>query len=380
MQIHTTHTISLQERINWIRLARSENVGKSTFFRLLDIYGNAGSALEKISEQSLQGGLGRKIKVCPQAQAEQELALTHKFGAQMLLFCEQDYPTLLREIDDPAPILTVKGKIELLKQHGVAIVGPRNASFNGIAFARKMAADLGDNALIVNSGLAKGIDAAAHKAALNTGTIAVIAGGINHVYPLENADLYRQIFNQGLIVSESPFGVPPKGGNFIQRNRIISGISLGTIVVEAGLRSGSLTTARFANEQGREVFSVPGSPFDPRCHGTNRLIKQGAKLTENIDDVLEEILAIKNAADKGAMLQEPQSEGFISVSPKTPSQQEVKEVRDVIVSKLSFMPIAIEDIVQELNAPARLVNIAVIQLELADKVEVKFGKVSLKVG
>ena len=165
MKIHTSQNISLQERINWIRLARSENVGKSTFFRLLDFYGSTQNALEKISEQAFQGGLGRKIKIYLESEAEKELKISQKFGAEMVIFCEENYPRLLREIDDPAPILTVKGKIEFLNQYGVAVVGPRNASFNGIAFARKIAADLGENSLIVTSGLAKGIDGAAHAAA-----------------------------------------------------------------------------------------------------------------------------------------------------------------------------------------------------------------------
>jgi len=378
MKIQTTQNISLQERINWIRLARSENVGKSTFFRLLDFYGSTQNALEKISEHAFQGGLGRKIKICLESEAEKELKISQKFGAEIVIFCEENYPRLLREIDDPAPIITVKGKVEFLNQYGVAVVGPRNASFNGIAFARKIAADLGENSLIVTSGLAKGIDGAAHAAALNSGTIAVIAGGIDHIYPSENTELYHQISKQGLIVSETPFGMPPKGGNFIQRNRIISGMSLGVVVVEAGLRSGSLTTARFAAEQGREVFSVPGSPFDPRCHGTNRLIKEGARLTEGINDILEEILNMKNLFDKVGIMQEPDVEDFAMPISKTPSEDDVKKVREEIFSKLSFTPISIEAIIQELQVSPRLVNIAVIQLELADKVEVRFGKVGLK--
>lgn len=376
----STQHISEQERINWIRLARSENIGKSTFFRLLDLFGSTQNALEKISEQAFQGGLGRKIKVFKESDAEKELKNSHKFGAKILLFCEESYPRLLREIPDPAPIITVKGKVEFLNQYGVAVVGPRNASFNGSAFARKIASDLGDNSLIVTSGLAKGIDAAAHSAALESGTIAVIAGGIDHIYPSENAELYHKISKQGLIVSETPFAVPPKGGNFIQRNRIISGLSLGVVVVEAGLRSGSLTTARFAAEQGREVFSVPGSPFDPRCHGTNRLIKEGARLTESIDDILAEILNMKNLFDKVGILEEPEMAEFIAPAPRIPSEDDIKKVREEIIAKLSFVPISIEEIIQELKVPPRLVNIAVIQLELADKAEVRFGKVTLKTG
>jgi len=375
---NTRSTLSSSEKIQWIRLSRSENVGKATFFRLLEIYGSASAALEKISDQAIKGGLNREIKICSEKEVEKELENSKKMGAEIILFCEEKYPRLLREIEDPAPILTVKGKTEFLNQHAIAVVGPRNASFNGVAFARKIAADLGDNSLIVTSGMAKGIDAAAHEASLNSGTIAVIAGGIDHIYPTENTELYHKISKQGLIVSESPFGVPPKGGNFIQRNRIISGLSLGVVVVEAGLRSGSLTTARFAGEQGREIFSVPGSPFDPRCHGTNRLIKQGAKLTENIDDILEELIALKARFGEAQMMQEPEAEEFIAAIPKMPSDDDIKKVREEILTKLSFVPISIEAIITELRVPPRLVNIAVIQLELADKAEVRFGKVALK--
>lgn len=376
----TQHTrgFSAQEKINWIRLSRSENVGKSTFFRLIKIFGSASAALEKISDCAVKGGLGRQIKVCSLSEAEKELANSTKFGAQIIAFGENDYPNLLREIADPAPILTLKGHKELLNNHKIAVVGPRNASFNGIAFARKIAAELGENSLIVASGMARGIDAAAHQASLKTGTIAVIAGGIDHIYPKENTELYHKIADQGLLLCESPFGAPPKGGNFIQRNRIISGISLGVVVVEAGLKSGSLVTARFALEQGREIFAVPGSPFDPRCHGTNRLIKQGAKLTENIDDILEEISSLKARFAEVGMLQEPEAEEFIMPLSKMPDEKEIAEIRKEIIAKISFVPIAIEAIIQELSASARAINVAIVQLELADKVEVVHGKVVRK--
>jgi DNA processing protein len=378
MKIKSIKNITRQEKLNWIRLSRSENVGKSTFFRLLELFGSTSNVLEKISDQAFQGGLGRQIKLCSEIDAENEIKKTENFGAEIITFYDEKYPKLLREIDDPPPIITIKGKEEFLNKYSVAVVGPRNASFNGVAFARKIAKDLGDNSLIVVSGLAKGIDTAAHIAALDCGTVGVIAGGIDHIYPVENSNLYQEIYKRGLIVSENQFGIPPKGGNFIQRNRIISGMSLGVVVVEAGLRSGSLTTARFAAEQNREVFSVPGSPFDPRCHGTNRLIKEGAKLTETIDDILAEILNMKILFDNISSFEEPEAEDFIISSIKAPSDSDVKKVREEIQSKLSFVPISFEDIIQELEVSSRIVNIAIVQLELADKVEVKYGKVSLK--
>lgn len=375
---HTTAASLAQEKIDWIRLARSENVGRSTFFRLIKIFGSPKQALEQVSHHAFQGGAKNQTKIYSASEAEKEIEDTRKFGAEIILFCEEVYPKLLREISDPPPILTAKGRIDFLNRDAIAIVGPRNASFNGIIFAKKIARELGENDLIIVSGLARGVDAAAHEASVESGTIAVIAGGINHIYPKENADLYHKIYERGLVISESPFNAPPKGGNFVQRNRIISGLSLGVVVVEAGLKSGSLTTARFGSEQGREIFSVPGSPFDPRCLGTNRLIKQGAKLTENIDDILEEISALRNKFAASEMLQEPETEDFINFVAKTPSEDDVKKIRQEILMRLSSVPISIETIIQEMQLPARLVNIAVVQLELADKVEVNYGKINRK--
>lgn len=375
-----TTTLCDLEKINWIRLARSQNVGKSTFFRLIKIFGSAGSALDQIPDFAFQGGSKQKIKICSRDNAETELKSCEKFGAEIIFFCQDHYPKLLREISDPPPILTAKGNISFFNSNIIAVVGPRNASFNGIAFARKIAHELGENSLITASGLARGIDAAAHDGSLTSGTIAVIAGGIDHIYPKENTQLYHKISSQGLLVSESPFGVPPKGGNFVQRNRIISGLSLGVVIVEAGLKSGSLTTARFGAEQNREVFAVPGSPFDPRCLGTNRLIKQGAKLTENIEDILEELPSLKSKFNQDSILREGESQEFRGLIEKMPSDQDIKEIRQQIFLKLSAVPVTIEEIIQEMQAPVRLVNIALVQLELADKIEVNFGKVVLKMG
>ncbi len=375
---YTTAAVSLQDKIDWIRLVRSENIGRSTFFRLIEIFGSAQEALQRVPEFAANGGSKRKITIFSASDAIQEIENTHKFGAEILLFCDAQYPKLLREIPDPAPVLTIKGCTDFLNRNSIAIVGPRNASFNGVLFAKKIARELGENNLLIVSGMARGIDAAAHDASLAKGTIAVIAGGINHIYPKENSDLYHKICAQGLMISESPFNAPPKGGNFIQRNRIISGMSLGVVVVEASLRSGSLVTARFAAEQGREVFAVPGSPFDARCLGTNRLIKQGAKLTENVEDILEEIPALKIKLDNSSMLQEPDAREFLGFDLKIPSDDDIKIIREEILSKLSHVPLQVDVIIQETKASAKLVNIALVQLELADKIEFKNGKVALK--
>jgi len=374
----TISKTSQQEKLSWLRLARSENVGKSTFFRLIEIFGSAQNALDKLPELVQKGGFKRDIKVFSIAEAEKELSITQKFGAEILLFCDEKYPRLLREIPDPAPILTVKGDIEFFHRDSIAIVGARNASHHAVSFAKKIALEIGQQSIITVSGMARGVDAAVHEASILSGTIAVIAGGINHVYPIENSKLYAEISKRGLLVSETPFGVPPKGGNFVQRNRLISGLSLATIVVEAGLKSGSLITARCAIEQGREVFSMPGSPFDLRCQGSNRLIKDGANMIENVQDVLQEFAAMKSRFSEVGKLCEPNAEEFVEPIAKMPSDDDVKKIRKEILSKLSFVPIEIEEIIQELQGSARLVNIALVELELANKIEVNLGKITLK--
>ena len=285
---------------------------------------------------------------------------------------------MLREISDPPPSLTVKGKINLLNQNIIAIVGPRNASFNGCKFARKIAKELGENEMIIASGLARGIDTAAHEASLTTGTIAVIAGGINNIYPSENANLYHQISNQGVIISEIPFGTLPRGGNFPQRNRIISGLSLGVVIVEATLKSGTLITAKFALEQNREIFAVPGNPMDPRYEGTNRLIKQGAKMLENTDDILNEIKYMRQEDEKLSKSFEPESHEFTSFISNLSDNSDIDKARNLILKKLNFTEITNDEIIRELEIPTQIVNIALVQLELADKIQNKNGKIILK--
>jgi DNA processing protein len=371
---------NIQEKLSWLRLARSENVGKSTFFRLIKIFGSPQNAIDHLPENAAAGGLEHKIKIYSQEEAEKELVDSEKYGAKIIIFSDTIYPHLLRKIPNPSPVLTVKGDIELFNHDKIAVVGPRNASFAAISCAKKIALELGQNSIVTVSGLARGVDCAVHEASVLSGTIAVIGGGINHVYPKENHLLYKTISESGLLISENPFNMTPRGWHFIQRNRLISGLSLGLLIVEAGLRSGSLTTAKFAIEQGREVFAIPGSPFDPRCHGANRLIKDGAKMFEDINDILEELPTLKDRFYDIGILREPESdeEGSDFFSSGMPADSEIKKVREEIFSKLSFTPISIEQIIQELKVSSRAISIAIIQLELADKVEVNFGKVALK--
>ncbi|MEO9167180.1 MAG: DNA-processing protein DprA, partial [Aestuariivirga sp.] len=272
--------LSDQERLSWHRLAQSENVGPITFERLLQRFGSASEALAGVPELSRRGGLRRPLKLYDEGRAVADFERSEKLGARYIASCEQDYPDLLRQSPAPPPLICVKGRVELLAKPSVAIVGARNASAAGLRFARMIALDLGEAGLVIVSGLARGIDTAAHQASISQGTVAVVAGGIDHFYPPENAKLQEAIADQGVLISEMTPGTVPKAESFPRRNRIIAGLAQGTVIVEAAMRSGSLTTARFANEAGREVFAVPGSPLDPRCEGSNGLIKDGAHLLQ----------------------------------------------------------------------------------------------------
>jgi len=357
---------------SYLRLARSQNIGSKTFFQLLEIFSSAKNALENLPEFILQNGSATsKIKLAPISEIESELEKAEKFGAKIITFEDQDYPISLKEIPDPALILTCRGDLKFFKENSLAIVGARNASLAGINFAKKIANDLSQNEIVISSGLARGIDCAAHEASLKFGTIAVIAGSIDNIYPKENKKLYEKIFEQGLVITEMPFGSPPKPENFIRRNRIVSGLSLGVVVIEAGLKSGSLTSARFALEQGREVFAAPGSPLDERCRGSNLLIKQGAKLIENVEDILEEFEFLRKPIGQDIAR-------FDEVTDNVDYEDENKDIATKILEKLSYTPIALEELIAELQIPFKLVNIALTQLELLDKIEINFGRINLK--
>src|SRR5215469_13511510 len=246
------------ERLDWLRLCRSENVGPVTFFELLRRYGSAGAALEALPALAGRGGRRGPLALCSRTAAEAELARCAAAGVALIAWGEPDYPALLSAIDDAPPLIALRGRAELLQQRMVAIVGARNASANGRRLARELAGELGAASFVIVSGLARGIDTAAHLGALPSGTVAVLGGGVDIVYPEENRELYDGIAEQGALLAEPPLGTIPQARHFPRRNRIISGISLGTLVVEAAARSGSLITARCALEQGRDVFAVPG--------------------------------------------------------------------------------------------------------------------------
>lgn len=276
--------LSDRQRFDWLRLARTEGVGPLTFRSLVNRFGGAGAALEALP--GLSARAKRPLLPPTEREIEAELREAERLGARLLGYGEADYPALLREIDVPPPVIALRGSLACLEKPTIGIVGSRNASALGRKIAGRFAADLAAAGYIIVSGLARGIDAEAHRASLATGTIAVLAGGLDRPYPPEHVDLVEEIVGTGLVISERPFGLAPRGRDFPRRNRVISGLSRGIIVVEAARRSGSLITARFANEQGREVFAVPGSPFDPRAEGPNDLIRDGAMLVANARDVI----------------------------------------------------------------------------------------------
>jgi DNA processing protein len=280
--------LSRDEKIDWLQLARSGGVGPRTFFKLLERFRSARKALDELPRLAREAGAEDRWRRCRRDEAEAELAATLDLGCALLARDEPGYPQRLAEIADPPPLLVVRGRADLLAQPAVALVGARNASANGRMLARNLASDLAAGGLLVVSGLARGIDAAAHEGALAAGapTLAVIASGVDVAYPSDHADLMERIADTGAIVSERPLGAVPQARHFPRRNRLISGLSLGVVVVEAAPQSGSLITARLAAEQGREVMAVPGSPLDPRHRGTNQLLRDGATLVESAADVL----------------------------------------------------------------------------------------------
>ncbi|CAH1667072.1 DNA-processing protein DprA [Chelatococcus asaccharovorans] len=272
------------QRLSWLRLMRSESIGPRSFRSLLSRYGSADAALAALPEIARRRG--RPLRIATLAEVEREMASARRLGVRFLALGEAEYPTLLREIDSAPPLIAVRGEGAALGRPMVAIVGSRNASAAGLKFTERLAAGLGKAGFVVVSGLARGIDTRAHVASLASGTVAVLAGGHDRIYPAENEGLLARILSFGAVLSEMPMGYEPRGRDFPRRNRIVSGLCFGVVVVEAARRSGSLITARFAAEQGREVFAVPGSPLDPRAEGTNDLIRDGATLCADPDHVV----------------------------------------------------------------------------------------------
>ena len=354
------HELSEAERRDWLRLARTENVGPVTFDQLLQRFGSAGAALAALPDLARRGG--RPIRLATEAQVDKELADGAALGARLIGSCEPAFPQALAALDPPPPVIWTRGRIELLDQPCVAIVGARVASAAGQRFARGLAAELGQSGLVVVSGLARGIDAAAHEGGLPTGTVAVLGGGVDDIYPPEHAGLYARIAETGCVVSENEPGRTATARDFPRRNRIISGLSRAVVVVEAELRSGSLITARLAAEQGREVLAVPGSPLDPRAKGTNDLIRQGAALCEGADDVLRALEGLRG-------FREPDRGGY--AAGPTPDPDDA--LREAVCALLSPTPVSRDELVRATGAPAALVFAALVELSLAGRAELQSG-------
>lgn len=347
------------ERRAWLRLARTEQVGPVTFHNLIARFGTAAAALEEIPRLAKRGG-GKPFALPPEGDAEREQAQLAALGGQLILSCDAAYPRGLKALDAPPPLLSVLGHPHLLQKEMVAIVGARNASALARKFADTLARDLGFAGLVVVSGLARGIDSAAHEAALAVGTVAVVAGGVDIIYPPENEKLYQTIKNQGVILSEMRLGEAPQARHFPRRNRIISGLARGVVVVEAAERSGSLITAQYALDQGREIFAVPGSPLDPRARGANRLIREGATLTESAEDILSVLSPML-----GGDFQEPDSS--VPLPPAEALEAEADRIRARVEEALGPAPVEIDELIRQLGAPPAAVLTVILELELAGR-------------
>ncbi len=349
-----------EERRDWLRLIRSGNVGPRTFRDLVNACGGARRALEMLPKLARRGGAaGAHIYTIEEAEAELKACRARDIA--LVALGEPDYPARLRTIDDAPPLVAVRGKVSLLSQPLVAIVGSRNASAAGMKFAQQLARDLGAAGYGIVSGLARGIDAAAHRASLASGTVAVLAGGHDRIYPSDHVELLNALVADGAAISEMPLNWEPRAHDFPRRNRLISGLALGVVIVEAARRSGSLITARLAGEQGREVFAVPGSPLDPRAEGTNGLLKQGATLVTEVADV---IAALEPILGRGGEMQVHEPE-----TPLPPDAEPGDDERGRVISLLGSTPVAIDDLVRLSHSSAAVVRTVLLELELAGRVE-----------
>ncbi|WP_036839069.1 DNA-processing protein DprA [Pleomorphomonas oryzae] len=357
--------LSHSQRVAWLRLIRSENVGPATFRSLINHFGSAEAALDALPALARRGGSAKTIAIPSVAEAEKEIERTLAHGARIVAISEDLYPAYLREIAAPPPLVTLRGgSRDLFRRPTAAIVGSRNASLAGHKMAERIGRGLGAAGFVVVSGLARGIDGAAHRAALETGTVAVIAGSIDHVYPEEHGPLMEEIVGRGgAILTEMPFGWVPRAKDFPRRNRIVSGMSLGVVVVEAAARSGTLHTARYALDQGREVFAVPGSPLDPRSEGTNKLIRDGATLTRSADDIIAVLRPmLENDALPVFELRED-SDG--TAAPDAIGLQS----RAAVVEALGPTPVSVDDIISHTGLSSSVVSVILLELDLAGRIE-----------
>ena len=366
-QGRVTTTLTSAQRLAWLRLIRTDNIGPVTFRQLLSRFGSAEAALEALPALSRKAG--RPMQPITLARAEDEVAGLVRYGARLVAQGEADYPAHLLHIAGAPPLITLAGGDRLDWKRTVGIVGARNASTAGIKMTRLLAGDLGERGYTVVSGLARGIDAAAHRASLGTGTIAVLAGGLDRIYPDENIPLAHDILdNGGALLTEMPLGWEPRARDFPRRNRLVSGLSLGIVVVEAAKRSGSLITARLALEQNRDVFAVPGSPLDPRAEGGNLLIQQGAKLVTNAEDIIE---VIGSADPARSALFDPEwlPDGDIGheVEPAADDRGKVLEA-------LSSTPVGVDELITQTAIAPNVMQVLLLELDIAGLIEWSSGQ------
>ena len=352
--------LSDRQRRAWLRLIRTENVGPATFRQLINRFGSAEAALSALPELARQGG-ARQIRIASEEAIDAELETAHRMGARFLAAGEPHYPPLLARIDHAPPLIAAIGQLHLLDEPALSIVGARNASLAGIRLAQRIAGELGRQGYVIASGLARGIDAAAHNGSIETGTIAALAGGLDRPYPPENHKLYAEIAERGVVLSEMPFGWQPRAKDFPRRNRLVAGIGYGLLVVEAAYRSGSLISARLANDMGRIVFAVPGSPLDPRAAGTNRLLKDGAVLVTGVDDIVEALAPQIGRPSFPPPLEEPSD---LAAAPP-PGDDE----RALVLEALGPTPTSIDDIIRHTELHPAQVSLILLELDLAGRLE-----------
>jgi DNA processing protein len=341
-----------------LRLLRSANIGPITYRHLIARFGTAEAALDALPMLAARGG-GNAPRLADAGAVRREIAQVEKLGARYLFLDDPDYPLLLAELESAPPALIVRGSVALARRNCVAMVGARNASAAACRFARQLALGLVDAGATVVSGLARGIDTAAHKGALAGGTIGVIASGIDIAFPPENAELQERVAREGLLLAEQPPGTEPLARFFPSRNRVIAGLAIGTVVVEAAPRSGTLITARIGAEAGREVMAVPGSPLDPRAQGCNLLIREGATLVQSVDDILEAIRPIDARAVRAPV------RSFEGPPPADASDPERRQ----IAALLGPVPVAVDELIRQSGVGAAVVQMILLEFELAGRLE-----------
>ena len=352
-----------------LRLARSKRVNSFIFQTLLRKYKSPEIALDHVPELTRRGGDTSPPKVASKQSIDQEWKKTHDFGANFLFLGDANYPELLAKIENPPPVLTYIGFLDLLHKESLAIVGGRNSSLNSQKLAKRFAEVIGENGFVVASGMARGIDRAAHLGALETGTIGIIAGGINEIYPKDNQDLFDAVKKRGLLLAESAFGTRPFAGLFPRRNRIITGLSRGVLVLEASLKSGTMLSAEIALEQGKDVFAVPGSPLDERHRGCHKLIQDGAYLTERPDDIFDNLKPLKQLESLATPFAPSQFATDISTLDLSMSEEPTDQQRQTLFAYLGDSPVSIDELIVKTGFSASVMVNIILELELAQRVE-----------